>query len=477
MRHTAFLSIAAVSALLVATPQGVAEDRPRYGGTLRVQLREAVHSPDPGEGRDLTGARQRIAFLVFDRLTRIDEEGRVRPELAISWNADAQRKTWRFTLRSGVTFHDGSPLTAAHVVSAFANDARWQVRNGSGPNVIVFECTSPIADLPAIVAGARHSIVLRNAEGPQGTGRFRIVGWQAGRQLSLAANPDHFEGRPYLDGIEMLMGNSLREQLIDLRLDRDDLVEVDLEQARRLTAASQRVESSAPSRLLAMVFRQDAFRDSAFRTAGASAGLRELLARTIDRETMHAAIVRRPGTSAPSLLPQWLTGYAVLFSGKPDIARIQKLRSDAMKAPPIYLAYDASDAMNKAVAERMAVNARDVGIHLQVLGEKNVGVSAAGSTSRADAVLVTLPLGSAHAGQALVQFAEAAATEPSDGELLAANTPEQLFAAEKSFLERYRVIPIAHLPASVWTSTRVRNWKISPDGRWKLEQVWLDSVK
>ncbi len=463
MKRTAFLLLAAVSALLVATHPSLAEDRPRYGGTLRVQLRHAVISLDPTDGKELNDARQRVAFLVFDRLTRIDEEGRVRPQLAVSWTSDAQRRVWRFTLRNGVTFHDGTPLAVSHIIAAFANDARWQVRNGNGPNVVVFECPNPLADLPALVAAARHSIVMRTAEGPQGTGPFRIAAWQMGRQLSLTANPDYFEGRPYLDGLEIQMGNSLREQLIDLRLDRDDLVEVDLEQARRLTAASQRVESSAPARLLAIVFRNPNIKP----------GMRELLARSIHRETIHAAILKKSGTIANGLLPQWSTGYALLFEATLDPARIQKLRSDLIKAPPIYLAYDPADAMSKAVADRIAVNARDVGITVQGFGEKN----AAGANSRADAVLIVLPPGSAHAAQALVQISESSQLDLSDGELYAANTPEQLFAAEKSLLDRYQVIPVAHVPSTFWMSTRVRNWKISADGRWKLEQVWLDSVQ
>ncbi|MEO5936548.1 MAG: ABC transporter substrate-binding protein, partial [Terriglobales bacterium] len=123
MKRTAFRWLA-VSALLLSGAIAFAEDRPRYGGTLRVQLRDAVFSLDPKDAADLTGVRHRFAFLLYDRLTRIDDQGRVRPQLAVSWSSDAQRKMWRFTLRSGVVFHDGSPLTVATVISNFANDAR-----------------------------------------------------------------------------------------------------------------------------------------------------------------------------------------------------------------------------------------------------------------------------------------------------------------------------------------------------------------
>lgn len=462
MKRTASLWLA-VASLLFAHPFLQGEERPRYGGTLRVQMREQVFSLDPTDGKDLTLARSRIAVLLFDRLTQIDDHGRVRPQLAASWTSDAQRKTWRFTLRNGVTFHDGSPLTARQVIAAFANDSRWQVRAGNGPQVVVFECPDPIADLPAVLAGARHSIVQRG-DPLVGTGPFRIAAWQPGRQLSLAANVDYFDGRPYLDGVEVLMGYSLREQLIDLRLDRDDLVEVDLEQARRLEAATQRVSSSAPGRLLAIVFRSG------------NPAVRELLSRSLDRDAMHAAILKKSGAPAASLLPQWLSGYALLFSDPRDPARVQKLRSDVSKSSPsLFLAYDPSDPVNKAMADRIAVNARDVGLTVQVFAEKGIGLSTSPQGSRADAVLVSLPLGSASTPQVLAQFADS--TQLDQAALLASATPEQLFAAERVMLEGFKAIPVAHLPISVWLSSRVHNWKISPEGRWKLEAVWLESNK
>ncbi|HUS19657.1 MAG TPA: ABC transporter substrate-binding protein [Terriglobales bacterium] len=459
MKRTAFRLLAAASLWLVALGAASAEERPRYGGTLRVQMKEAVLSFDPTDDKELTAARTRLAFLIFDRLTQIDDQGRVRPQLAWSWTSDAEHKTWRFTLRSGVLFHDGTQLSGAHVVGHFAraNDPRWQVRLGNGPQVVVFECANPIYDLPAILASPRYSVVL-HAEKPEGTGPFRVESWQPGRQLLLAANLDYFEGRPYLDAVDIQMGNSLRDQVIDARLDRDELLEVDIEQALRLQSARQRVDTSSPSRLLALVFRTQ------------NPALRELLARSIDRNAIHAAILKKSGSPAVSLLPQWLTGYAVLMNDVPDPARLQKLRSDLSKAAPLYLAFDPSDPLNKAIADRIAVNARDVGLTVQVFGEKNLSAS-----SRADALLFTFPAPSANSTQALIELAEAAQVDQND--VLSAGSPEDLFVAEDSLLGAYRVAPIAHLPVTVWLSTRIRNWKTLPEGRWRLEQVWLDSVK
>src|SRR5258708_19510977 len=59
-----------------------------------------------------------INALVYESLLQYDKEMRLVPWLAASWeNPDA--KTWIFRLRRDVKFHDGTPLTAAHVVFSF----------------------------------------------------------------------------------------------------------------------------------------------------------------------------------------------------------------------------------------------------------------------------------------------------------------------------------------------------------------------
>src|SRR6202043_1326127 len=62
--------------------------RPRYTGTLRVQVRERVATIDPRRWPSDSlevAATVRLASLVFDRLVRFDERGSPQPRLAISW--------------------------------------------------------------------------------------------------------------------------------------------------------------------------------------------------------------------------------------------------------------------------------------------------------------------------------------------------------------------------------------------------------
>ena len=66
---------------------------------------------------------------VFERLTQCDEHFQLKPMLAERWELTNNGATWRFFLRKGVTFHDGSPFTARDVVYSFDRTAR---RGGGG---------------------------------------------------------------------------------------------------------------------------------------------------------------------------------------------------------------------------------------------------------------------------------------------------------------------------------------------------------
>src|SRR5712692_6335155 len=118
MRRSAWYFLAIVSICLAAATLWSAA-RPRYGGTLRVEMRVAVASLDPTEGPDANrAAKEKLATLVFDRLVQLSDDEQPQPQLALSWQHDVEMKGWQFRLRPGVKFHDGSPLTAAAVVAA-----------------------------------------------------------------------------------------------------------------------------------------------------------------------------------------------------------------------------------------------------------------------------------------------------------------------------------------------------------------------
>src|SRR3954463_14197058 len=91
--------------------------KPVNGGRLVVGLDSAPTTFDP-TAADLTATGLTYAMAVFDPLMAIDDKGSVVPYLAKSLEQDGAL-AWRITLRDGIPFSDGEPLTSAAVVRVF----------------------------------------------------------------------------------------------------------------------------------------------------------------------------------------------------------------------------------------------------------------------------------------------------------------------------------------------------------------------
>ena len=464
MRRISYRSLAAGSVVLAASLASAAT-RPHYGGNLRVEMRARVASLDPREmpsDSAEAAAAERLGSLVFERLVRVDDNGRPQPALAIAWQHDAESKRWQFGLRPGVRFHDGASLTPNAVAVALqpllGND---RVVGVSG-EWLVIESPRPMPGLLEEFARGRNFVFHFTAEGIAGTGPFRIAEWESRRRLVLAANEDCWAGRAFLDSIAIEMGVAAPQQLIDLQLGKADLVELSPEQVRRASQEGARTWSSAPVELLALVFdpRRPAVQD---------ARLRRAVALSIDRASIVNVLLQRQGEAAGSLLPQWLSGYAFLFPTAAEAGRAKQLRSELSATTPIVLVYDSADQALRAIAQRVAVNAREAGIGVQASGE-GPGAAAAG----ADVRLVRLRLASTDARAALdsllAALGEAGALPPG------AATPEQLYAAERAPVESYRVVPLVRLPEVYGVGPRVKNWMPRRWGGWRLDDVWLDTA-
>jgi 4-phytase/acid phosphatase/peptide/nickel transport system substrate-binding protein len=130
MRHIACRFLAASSAACLVLAAGAAT-RPRYGGTLRVEIQARLSTLDPADSADVAEAEAALKLhaLIYDHLVRLDPRGQPQPALALSWEHDAQAVKWRFILRPGVKWQDGAALTPEEVVTALKGlGARASVR-------------------------------------------------------------------------------------------------------------------------------------------------------------------------------------------------------------------------------------------------------------------------------------------------------------------------------------------------------------
>jgi ABC-type transport system substrate-binding protein len=301
--------------------------------------------------------------------------------------------------------------------------------------------------------------------GGVGTGPFRIAAWQPGRRLVLQANDDYWGGRPYLDAIEFEMGRPSREQLIDLELDRADLVQLDPAEARRAQQEGRKVWTSVPVELVCLRFNPGS-------PAAHDQRWREAITSSIDRGAIQKVLVQNYGEVTGAILPQWLSGYAFLFPSAADLERARKLKAEIGSLPALKVGYDRSDTLARQVAERLVVNARDAGITLEAAPLAPGLPRQAGAGSGVDAQVERARVDGPTLDEALSQALQALSFS-TDGK----DDPEKVYAAERDFLSTFLTVPLVYVPDLVGLGPRVRNWSRPAErewGDWHLDEVWLE---
>src|SRR5277367_2199424 len=317
-------SAAVAIVLACASSFAAAATAPRYGGTLVVELHAPTLVLDPVKwkiGAPEYAASAQIAAVVFDRLVTLDRFGRFQPGLATEWSHDAGWRRWQFSLRTGVLFSDGSPLSAADVAAALQE---LLAEGFSGKAVVtataarvVLQFPSAVPDLLEQVASQRYFIFRRAADGALlGTGPFFVkeftpapIGTTISR-YRLAANEHCWAGRPFVDALEVNVGVPVVRQLFDLQLGKADVVEISPDLVRRAAQENLRVWASAPLLLYAL---QVSAAKGAGTGAAEKASVGEALSLAMDRATMANVLLQRQAAAAGSFLPQWLSGYAFVF--------------------------------------------------------------------------------------------------------------------------------------------------------------------
>lgn len=492
MRSTGLRSLVAISAvlagLLLAATTSAAE-RPRYGGTLRVELHVASVSLDPREwkvGSVAAAENEKLAALIYDRLITLDDYGRFQPALATEWSHDAAGKNWLFKLRAGVKFSDGSLLTPAQVADALQALLPPALQIAAGEDSVTIRGSHPLPDLLEQLAAGRY-FVFRKAPDDTflGTGPFYLAENAPARlsdanpsllkpvHLKFRANDDAWAGRPFVDVVEVTLGAPGLRGILDLQVGRADLVELAPDLVRKARQDNLRIWSSAPGTLLALRF------DNAQPT-GADDNLREAIDLALDRETMANVLLQREAQPAAALLPQWLTGYAFLFGSPMNLNRAREIRAslpanEAGAAQPLSLRVDASGDLMKLLGERVAVNARQANLAVQVSQRTTASTNSSSSSISAAAGLHLI----AWHYQSLSAHAELEAMERQfqlreDADPVgSAGEPEKLYAEECRLLEQRRLLPLIVLPDYVGIGSGVRNWSPAPWGDWRLADVWL----
>ncbi|HVX28939.1 MAG TPA: ABC transporter substrate-binding protein [Nitrolancea sp.] len=263
-----------------------------------------------------------VSKTMYNNLTRYqlkDNVIQVVPDLAESWEANEEVTEYTFKLKSGVKWHDGEPVTADDVKFTYDTELDPKVNVWSrGPIssikevqvvddlTVKFVLSSPYAPLPVMLGYNRCIVPKHLLEGkdpnqpadflknPVGTGPFKFKQASPGTFLEVEANPDYFDGPPYLDGIVFKVipdGNNRVAQILSGEL---DFTPIDTSQVKSLQGKDNVIIRQAPQvyyDYIAFNWKQERFHDIRVRQAFAMA---------LDK---------------PAMLKSFLNGYGKVANG------------------------------------------------------------------------------------------------------------------------------------------------------------------
>ncbi len=342
---TGWIRAALLAAALAAGLAAAAQGR-----TLRYASAFEPGTMDPHSVATVYNGR--VLNQIYDHLVARNEDFVIEPSLALSW-ALVDPTTWRFRLRPGVKFHDGTPFSADDVVFSLerALSATSSVKNNL-PNVtgarkvdaltvdVTTSVPTPIlpdaftnvrimskawaiahhAERPQNFAAKEDTYVSRNANG---TGPFMLKEWAADVRTVLVANPHYWRKRGNLTEVRYLVVGSAATRLAGLVSGEIDFVVdpavQDIERLEKTPGVKVLTGMGRATQFLGF----DQARDRLlYAEAGEKNPFKDLRVRqavklAIDRDALVTKVMRNLGVAGSALFTPAVDGYDARFDRYP----------------------------------------------------------------------------------------------------------------------------------------------------------------
>lgn len=194
---------------------------PKKGGRFRLGLAggSTTDSLDPGTITDMM-LQVVNQGQIRNTLVEIDADANPIPELAESWDATPDAKTWSFKLRKGVEFHNGKSVDADDVVFSINHHRGKDTKSAAkgiieaiadvkkdDKHTVVFTLTGGNADFPYIMSDYHLTISPNgsNFTDGMGTGGYILKDYEPGVRAFAVRNPNYFKSnRAHFDEVETL---------------------------------------------------------------------------------------------------------------------------------------------------------------------------------------------------------------------------------------------------------------------------------
>lgn len=312
-------------------------------GPLRVAEIWEISTLDPTQD----GTLMKEKAMVTETLVTGNPDFTLAPGLATEWHRETDT-VWLFSLRPGVTFHDGSPLTAEAVVASLTDALK---RSGAvrsytkitglearDAGILAIVTSEPFPALPAALVYASAAIVSptspRSADGtikrPIGTGPFKIAAWQPAAQSFTVERFDGYWGeRPSIAAVSFRSIPDPTTRALEIQKGSVDFTsEVPYGVLDTLASKGFTVSRNVTARNYVLNF--GSLQDTPF----ADIRVRKALSLAIDREEIAQYVLFGMGRPALGAFPDTMAfADKSIIVPKADLAAARKLLAEAGYAP------------------------------------------------------------------------------------------------------------------------------------------------
>lgn len=413
-RFPATLLLLSTLLIILAACGGASTATPTINGTPTLASSQVLTFPnvgtrdigvlDPALGPDSNSA---IAVgMIYTGLVKFDRNLNVMPDQA-TWVISPDNKVYTFNLRQGITFSDGTPVTAQSYVytltRALLPDVKSPiasfflgpiagsdgVSNGKtrtltgvkaiDKNTLQITLKQPAAYFLQIMANSiayplNQTIInqygqtdwVNHAAGNGiGTGPFMVKEWDHNTKMVLVPNPQWYGAKTKLTEVDMLFVNDQSTAFKAYQAGQYNFVwnigPQDLTAAKSMPGYTS--ESLLQTDLLFFSNKMAPFNNAAVRQAFAYA---------IDKETLATAIFKGSAVPAPTIIPPGMPGYQPNYQGlaydkSKALAALQNAYPDVSKVPPITFSFPNSQVSQSEASALQQMWQTALGIQVKLL--------------------------------------------------------------------------------------------------------------
>ncbi|HEY3104361.1 MAG TPA: ABC transporter substrate-binding protein [Pyrinomonadaceae bacterium] len=323
----------------------------RRSDAFVIALSDNIKTIDPIGSPTVDAASERVRVLMFNSLVKKNEKFDYVPELASEIKRSDDGLTFTFTLRDGITFHDGRPFTSADakytldtvLANSFAKSASFfegtgatrkgYIRTVEAPDArtlvvrLITPWTGLMPNLVAIPVIPTDSYESQKTH-PLGTGPFKFKSYDQSQQVvDLEANLNYWEGAPHIRNVRVRVISDSNAMQAELQSGRVDIAPLPT------SLSPDAIKALGSNTNLAVhQFTGSNLNLLTFNTKEApldNVKVRQAIAYAIDRESMIRDLLLGQGKIAHSILPESSWAYTAGQTYQFDPTMAKKLLDEA----------------------------------------------------------------------------------------------------------------------------------------------------